>query len=196
MSQPSTSPSPTDPSSPARSDHVAAQSVHRLDSDHPADADPLRFDPYTRHWEDFVTGTRLTTRGITVTEAHIVQWSMLGGDWLPIHVDHSYAASTPFGGIIAHGPLTMGLALGLVVQSGFFGNAVIAWLGMDEVRFPLPVHVGDTIRTELEVTQQVATRRPERGRIVAAYDVQNQRDDTVLTFTSGFLLHRREAAVA
>lgn len=153
----------------------------------------LRFDGYSRHWEDFRAGTTVTTRGITVTEAHIVQWAMLGGDWLPIHVDHEYAAGTQFGAVVAHGPLTLGLALGLVVQSGFFGDAVVAWLGMDEVRFSLPVFAGDTIHVLVEVTDHVPTSRPERGRITATYDVRNQRDETVMSFTSGFLLHRRDA---
>lgn len=153
-----------------------------------------RFDPYTRYWEDFSKGTLLSTRGITVTEAHVVQWSMLGGDWLPIHVDHEYAGSTAYGGIIAHGPLTIALALGLVVQSGFFGDAVIAWLGMDEVRLPLPVRIGDTLHTDLEVTEHLPTSTPARGRIVAHYEVQNQRNETVLRFDSGFLLHRQPEA--
>jgi acyl dehydratase len=150
-----------------------------------------RYEAYARHWEDFLEGTTVETRGLTVTQAHVVQWAMLSGDWLPIHVDHEYAAGTEFGQVIAHGPLTLGLALGLVVQSGFFGDAVVAWLGMDEVRLPRPVRVDDTIRVLVEVVEQAPTRRPERGRIAASYDVRNQRDETVLTFTSGFLLHRQ-----
>lgn len=148
------------------------------------------YDPYARRWEDFPVGTTLRTRGVTVTEAHVVQWSMLGGDWLPIHVDHEHAAATPFGGVVAHGPLTISLALGLVVQSNFLGDAVIAWLGMDEVRLPRPVLVGDTIHVEVEVTEQALTRKG-RGRISAFYDVRNQREEQVVHFTTGFLLHRR-----
>lgn len=154
----------------------------------------LEFRPYDRRWEDFPTGTHLTTRGMTVTEAHIVNWANLAGDWLPIHVDHHMAEQTPFGSVIAHGPLTLALALGLVIQTGFFGDSVIAWLGLDEVRLPRPVLPGDTIHAEVSVAEHAATSKPHRGRIALAYDVRNQRDETVLTFSSGFLMHRREPA--
>lgn len=151
----------------------------------------LEFRPYDRYWEDFVAGTHLTTRGMTITEAHIVNWANMAGDWLPLHVDHHTARQTPFGSVIAHGPLTLSLALGLVIQTGFFGDAVLAWLGLDDVRLPKPVLPGDTIHVEAEVAEHVRTSKPERGRIVLAYRVCNQHDEVVMTFTSGFLLRRR-----
>jgi itaconyl-CoA hydratase len=154
----------------------------------------LEFRPYDRHWEDFPVGTFLLTRGMTITETHIVNWANMAGDWLPIHVDHHTAAQTPFRSVIAHGPLTLSLALGLVIQSGFFGDSVIAWLGLDEVRLPKPVLPGDTIRARVTVVEQLPTSKPHRGRVTLAYDVTNQRDETVLTFRSGFLMHRRDDA--
>lgn len=146
---------------------------------------------YERWWEDFPEGTSFETRGITVTETHIVNWSMLAGDWLPIHVDRHYSATTPFGAPIAHGPLTMALALGLVTQANVFGNAIIAWLGIDELRARKPVHIGDTIRVRAEVVEQAKTSKDGRGRVHMAYDVCNQRDEVVMTFRSGFLMKRQ-----
>ena len=101
---------------------------------------------YAKYWEDFPEDLTFETRGITVTETHIVVWSMVAGDWLPIHVDREFTAQTAFGEPIAHGPLTLSLALGLVTQSGIYGDSIIAWLGLDEVRLPAPVRIGDTIR--------------------------------------------------
>ena len=152
----------------------------------------LEFRPYDRFWEDFPLGTFVTTRGMTITETHIVNWANLAGDWLPLHVDHHASAQTPFGSVIAHGPLTIALSLGLVIQSGFFGDSVIAWLGLDEVRLPRPVLPGDTIGVRAEVIEHAETSKPSRGRIRVRYDVTNQRDEQVLTFLSGFLMHRRE----
>lgn len=152
--------------------------------------DALEFRPYDRSWEDFPVGTFVRTRGMTVTETHIVNWANLAGDWLPLHVDHHVSAQAPFRSVIAHGPLTIALALGLVIQSGFFGDSVIAWLGMDQMRLPRPVLPGDTIYVHAEVLEQATTSKPHRGRIVVHYDVTNQRDEQVLTFTSGFLMHR------
>lgn len=154
----------------------------------------LEFRPYDRYWEDFVAGTHLRTRGMTITETHVVNWANMAGDWLPLHVDHHVSQRTAFGSVVAHGPLTLSVALGLVIQSGFFGDAVIAWLGLDEVRLPRPVLPGDTIYSQVEVVEHLATSKPERGRITLDYDVVNQRDETVLTFRSGFLLRRRQPA--
>jgi itaconyl-CoA hydratase len=152
------------------------------------------FQPYNRRWEDFPQGTFVRTRGMTVTETHIVNWANLAGDWLPLHVDHHVSADTPFGSVIAHGPLTIALSLGLVIQSGFYGDSIIAWLGLDEVRLPRPVLPGDTIYVLAEVVEHVLTSKPNRGRIAVAYDVRNQRDEQVLTFRSGFLMHRRNSS--
>ena len=156
----------------------------------------LEFRPYDRHWEDFPLGTYVVSRGMTVTETHIVNWANLAGDWLPLHVDHHASAQTPFRSIIAHGPLTIALSLGLVIQSGFYGDSIIAWLGLDEVRLPRPVLPGDTITVRAEVVEHVGTSKPHRGRIAVQYDVRNQRDEQVLTFSSGFLMHRANPADA
>lgn len=148
---------------------------------------------YDRWWEDFPEGLAFETRGVTVTETHLVNWAQLAGDWLPIHVDHEYASATQFEGPIAHGPLTMALALGLVIQANLFGDAVIAWLGIDELRAVKAVHVGDTIRVLGCVTEQVKTSKNGRGRVRILYRVHNQRDEIVMTFTAGFLMKRQPA---
>jgi itaconyl-CoA hydratase len=149
--------------------------------------------PVERTWESFVVGDRVTTERITVTEAHVVSWAGLTGDWVPLHVDAEYAAATPFGARIAHGPLTLALALGLTTRTGIFGDAVVAWLGLDEGRLPQPVFFGDTIGTEVEVIESRPTAKPERGLAVLGYTVRNQRDEVVMTFRSSFLLHRGSA---
>ena len=141
-----------------------------------------------RSWESFATGDRFRTESITVTETHVVGWAGLTGDWVPLHVDAEYAATTEFGQRIAHGPLTLALALGLVTRTGIFGMSVLAWLGLDNVRLPLPVLLGDTITTEVVVSASRPTSKPGRGLVALDYDVRNQRDETVMTFTSTLIL--------
>lgn len=162
--------------------------------DRRAPVDGPEFRPYDRYFEDFALGTHLTTRGMTVTETHIVSWANLAGDWLPLHVDQDVSSRSMFGSVIGHGPLSLALSLGLVIQTGFFGDAVLAWLGLDEVRATAPVLPGDTIHVVARVIEQEPTRKPERGRVTLSYDVRNQRDETVMTFTSGFLMRVREPA--
>lgn len=141
-----------------------------------------------RTWESFVLGERIESARITVTEAHVVNWASLTGDWVPLHMDAEYAAATSFGERIAHGPLTFALALGLITRTGVFGDAVVAWLGVDGLRLPAPVLFGDTVRVSVEVAESRPTSKPDRGLTVLAYIVRNQRDETVMTFTSSFLL--------
>lgn len=157
----------------------------------PASDPSLEYRPYDRYWEDFAEGMHLQTRGMTVTEAHIVNWANLAGDWLPLHVDQHAAAQSAFKSVVSHGPLTLALALGLVVQTGFFGDGVIAWLGLDEVRAARPVFPGDTIYVSVVVLDHVLTSKPGRGRLRLRYEVLNQHDEVVMTFTSSLLVRRR-----
>ena len=134
-----------------------------------------------RWWDSFAVGDRYRTDSITVTETHVVTWAGLTGDWVPLHVDAEYAAASEFGERIAHGPLTLALALGLATRSGIFGTCVLAWLGLDGLRAPLPVRFGDTIHAELFVRERRPTSKPGRGarraRLRRAQPAWRDRDD-------------------
>jgi acyl dehydratase len=147
-----------------------------------------------RSWESFIVGEHVRTESITVTEAHVVSWAGLTGDWVPLHVDAEYASTSMYGERIAHGPLTLALALGLATRTGIFGDAVVAWLGLDDVRLPQPVRLGDTIHAEVRVEESRPTSKPDRGLAVCGYTVFNQRGESVMTFRSSFLLRRRVPA--
>jgi itaconyl-CoA hydratase len=142
------------------------------------------------YWEDLETGDVIQTAGMTITDAHLVQWAGLTGDLVSLHLDETYAATTPFGQRIAHGPLTMSLGLGLMTQTGYFSN-VVAWLGLDEVRAVAPVFIGDTIRVNATVEMVRETKRPEQGIWKINYKVLKQDESTVMTFTSSFMIKRK-----
>ncbi|MFQ5342243.1 MAG: MaoC/PaaZ C-terminal domain-containing protein [Anaerolineae bacterium] len=143
-----------------------------------------------KYWNDFAVGDSFWTQGITVTDAHLVGWAGLTMDFYPLHMDATYAAQTQFGERIAHGPLTFALAVGLVGLTGIAKDSVIAWLGVDNMRIPAPVKIGDTIRVRAEVTDMRETKKPDQGYTVMRYDVVNQNDVTVMTFDMKFLMHR------
>jgi itaconyl-CoA hydratase len=143
------------------------------------------------YWEDLDTGVDIIGPGVTVTEAHLVSWAGLTGDWVSLHLDAEYAATQSFGQRIAHGPLTMSLSLGLLTQTGIFGN-VRAWLGVDRVRALKPVLIGDTIHPEATLRNTRTTRRPQLGIWTFDYRTLNQRDEVVMTFTGSLMLQRRE----
>ena len=143
-------------------------------------------------WEDFNVGEKFITPSVTVTETHIVNFGCLTGDWYPLHFNEEYAKKTIFKGRIVHGPLTFSLAIGLMFQSGIFGDSIAASLGIDKMRALKPVKAGDTIRVEAEVIGKKETSKPERGVVLMVYNVKNQRDETVFTFEYTILMHRRK----
>jgi itaconyl-CoA hydratase len=145
----------------------------------------------TKFWDDFALGQRITTMGITVTEAHLVNWAGLTMDFYPLHMDKEFASKTAFKERIAHGPLTFALAVGLLGRTGIAEDSVIAWLGVDNMRIPAPVKIGDTIRVEAQVTQKRETKQADQGVTVMCYTVLNQRDETVMVFDMKYLMHRR-----
>ncbi|CAG7586042.1 MULTISPECIES: MaoC/PaaZ C-terminal domain-containing protein [Rhodococcus] len=143
-----------------------------------------------RWWEDLDLGDVLRGPGMTVTDAHLVQWAGLTCDIVSLHLDEEYAAGTQFGQRIAHGPFTLSLALGLATQTGYFNN-VVAWLGLDEVRALRPVLIGDTLHPEAELIAARPTKKPDQGIWSFAYSALNQRGEAVMTFRSSFMIRRR-----
>lgn len=145
-----------------------------------------------KYWNDFMVGDAFKSMAITVTETHVVTWAGLTMDFYPLHMDAEYAAQTPFKQRVVHGPLTFALAVGLMGMTGEAKDAVIAWLGVDNMRIPAPVFIGDTIKLRAEVTELKETKRPAQGFCRMRYQVSNQRDEVVMEFDMNFLMHRRE----
>ncbi len=106
---------------------------------------------HSKYGDDFNVGDIYTTPAITVKETHVVTWAGLTMDFYPLHMDKEYAAKTPFGERLVHGPLVFALAVGLVGSAGFAGDSAIAWLGVDNMKMLSPVKFGDTIRVIVEV---------------------------------------------
>lgn len=81
---------------------------------------------------------------MTVTEATILAYAELTGDWNPIHVDEAFAAASPMGGRIAHGTMSMNLLWQSIVAT--FGEVAARGAAL-EVRFVRPVRIGDSVET-------------------------------------------------
>lgn len=148
--------------------------------------------PPDHAWESLRTGDRLTSTGITVTDAHVAGFAGLTGDIVSLHLDDELARSSQFGRRVAHGPFTLSASLGLLTQTGYFNN-VVAWLGLDTVRATRPVFIGDTISVRATVREARPTSNPHNGVWTIDYSVVNQRDEVVMTFTSAFLVRRNES---
>ncbi len=144
-----------------------------------------------KYWEDFEIGEEVTTSSITLTEAHLVAWAGLTMDFYPLHMDEEYAKKTIFKGRIAHGPLTFAMAVGLVAMTGIYGDSILAWLGVENMRIPAPVRIGDTITVYAKVIEKRETKDHSRGILKLFWEVKNQKAETVMTLDYILMLNRK-----
>ncbi|MGH2581948.1 MAG: MaoC/PaaZ C-terminal domain-containing protein [Anaerolineales bacterium] len=135
------------------------------------------------YFDEFEVGQRIVSAGRTVTEADIVLFSGLSGDFNQIHVDAEYSKSTPFGARVAHGILGLSIASGLVVQTGFMEGTIMAFREINEWKFSKPIYIGDTIHVETEVKETKALPRIGGGSILIALDVKNQNGESLMKGT-------------
>ena len=98
-----------------------------------------------KYWDDFEIGETTNTDAITLTETHLVNWAGLTMDFYPLHMDEEFAKKTQFGRRIAHGPLIFAMAVGLMAKSNIFQDSIIAWLGVENMRIPLPTFTSVTL---------------------------------------------------
>jgi acyl dehydratase len=125
--------------------------------------------------EELEPGARFTTRGRTVTEADVVAFSGLTGDWHPQHADREWARESPFGQRIAHGLLVLSLAAGLVP---FDPERVVALRGLRRVTFKRPVPFGTTITVEGKIAD-VRPAGEDTGLVGCELDVRDEEGRTV-----------------
>ncbi len=143
--------------------------------------------------EDLQEGTEFETPGRTVTEADVVNFAGVSGDFNPLHLDATYTAATPFGQRVAHGLLVLSMVTGLR-QRATPEAAVLALLEVRSWRFLKPVFLGDTIRARTRLAEKRATRDPRRGVVVHRVEVVNQREEVVQSGELVLLVRRRPAA--
>ena len=143
------------------------------------------------YFEEFEVGQKFTTAGRTVTEADIVAFAGLSGDYNQIHVDAEYSRHTPVGRRVAHGLLGLSIASGLAVQTGILEGTIIAFREINGWRFVKPVFIGDTIHVDLEVLETKNLSRIGAGVVLIGLDVRNQNDETVMKGTWSALIALR-----
>ena len=134
---------------------------------------------------DIEEGDTDVTQGRTITEADVTNFAGVSGDFNHLHTDEERMADSPFGERIAHGMLVVSAATGLLWQnrSEEEREAVVAFYGMDDLRFRQPVYIGDTIHVELEVieTREKGDDSPGNGTVQYLAEITNQRDQTVVS---------------
>jgi acyl dehydratase len=141
------------------------------------------------HFDDIVEGMSWETPGITVTEAQILAFAGLSGDFFDIHVDDDYARKLGYPRRVAHGILGLALADGLKnrSQTVLAGIVSLGW----RWKFTGPILPGDRISATVRVVAKRTTRRPDRGIVTLAFDLRNQDGKTVQEGENDLMVHRR-----
>ena len=129
-------------------------------------------------FEEFKEGQSIESRGRTITEADLVNFAGVSGDFNPMHTNAEFAAKTPYGQRVAHGALIFSIATGLTYQLGFLEGTIMAFTGVDW-KFRNPVFIGDTVKVTAVVAKLRAMPAMGGGFVVFDMKVTNQKDEVV-----------------
>ena len=133
---------------------------------------------FDRYYDEMSVGDKREFSAITITETHVVNFAGVTGDHFGLHMDAEYAKTTPFKQRVAHGLLVLSCGAGLIpIRPG----RMLAFLGMDEVRFTAPVFIGDTVHPIMQILDK--TEKVPGGVVTIAETIVNQRGETVITAT-------------
>lgn len=144
---------------------------------------------FSRPFDALEVGETFESRGRTVTEADVVAFSALTGDWHPQHSDAVWAAGSEFGERIAHGMLVLSFAIGLVELDP---DRVVALRRISSATFKAPTRIGDTMRVRGSIAS-VRALDARVGLVETAWKVVNQHGRSVLIFSVDVLWRRAEA---
>lgn len=128
-------------------------------------------------YEDLFVGLRFRSPGRTITDADVVGFAGLTGDYSELHTNDVYARNSQFGRRVAHGMLGLAYAHGLMwARTGALRETAIAFLGISDWRFVAPIFIGDTILVQYELVELKDSRsRPQQA--IATFDVELVKQD-------------------
>jgi acyl dehydratase len=143
--------------------------------------------------EDFKAGDVREFGHHVVTRKEIIEFATLY-DPQPFHIDEEAGKASFFGGLVASGWMTCGLAMRMVCDDYLLRAASLGSPGVDQIRWLLPVRPGDTLRLRL-TTREVrpSQSKPDRGIVRSGWEMLNQRGEVVLTMEGMGMFKRRPA---
>lgn len=144
-----------------------------------------------KYLEDLHVGDRFGSDTIEVTAESIMAFAR-DFDPQPFHLDPAAAEQSVFKGLVASGWHTAAMSMKLFVTGELRPAGGSVGLGVDELRWPRPVKVGDTLRLETEILEvRPSQSKPDRGIIRIRNVTTNQRGEIVQSFVASVLVRRR-----
>lgn len=140
-------------------------------------------------YEDIHPGLSFETPGLTVTDAHIVQFAGLSGDFFALHMDDDFARSLGFPRRVAHGLLGLILLDGLKnrAEKSFASVASLSW----NWNFRKPLFAGERISGRLTVAEKRLTSKGNRGILTLALELRNAQGEVLQDGTNLLLVRTR-----
>lgn len=135
--------------------------------------------PMGFYFEELQVGQRFESHGRTITEADVVNFAGLSGDFNPIHVDRVAGAQSVFGQRVVPGVLGIAIFTGLIDSLAIFRGTLIAVLGMEKWEFRAPIFIDDTVRVAIEIADKRLSASGSRGIVHRHITMINQRGETV-----------------
>lgn len=130
-------------------------------------------------FDQFNIGDNFVSQARTVTEADVVTFAGVSGDFNPLHTDAEFGKTTPFGERIAHGMLIAAMATGMANWLGIFEGTTIA-LMEQVIQYKGAVKFGDTVHLELTVAEKKESSKPDRGVVIFTTRVCDQEGKAVI----------------
>jgi acyl dehydratase len=147
------------------------------------------------HFEDFEVGRAFHSASRTITEADVVNFAGVSGDFNPLHTDETFAQASPLKTRIAHGMLTMAVATGLANQMGIFEGTTVA-LMQQTIQYKGAVKFGETVHLVMTVKDRKETKHPTRGVVTFDVPILNQNGDVMVQSEWVLMMARRQPAGA
>ncbi|MEW6615643.1 MAG: MaoC/PaaZ C-terminal domain-containing protein [Thermodesulfobacteriota bacterium] len=147
-----------------------------------------------KYWEDLEIGEEYTSPSRTVTEADVVNFAGLSGDYNELHTSEEFCKGNMYGTRIAHGLLGLSIASGLFTRTELCQQTarnLIAFLGL-EWKFKGPIKIGDTVTVKVRIIDKKETKNPERGVFVLKRELYNQRGELVQEGETPLMIKRKK----
>ena len=143
-----------------------------------------------RYFEDHEINSVMESSSCTITEGHVVTFAELSGDYFPLHMDEKFAKESQYGRRIVHGVLVLSIATGLFMQQAGPNPALVAYYGIDRLRFVRPVFIGNNVRIRSSVCGR-NHRNSSFGLVTFEKVVLNQDDMIVIAYKDKMLFKRQ-----
>jgi len=146
------------------------------------------------YWEDFPAGKSEEFGGVRVDRDEIIEFARRY-DPQPFHVDEEEAKRSSFGGLIASGWMTAGLAMKMACDAFWSHAASLGSPGVEQLKWTRPVRPGDTLKVRLTVLEARPLKsKPNVGLLKNRWEVLNQDREVVMQMEGFAMLERRNAA--